>query len=71
MRFQYHNKYPKNGGVDYQAFQREELHKYSVTRFSDGKVAFTDRRPRRDSKYYNYNYLIWDLKENCQINLNN
>lgn len=65
MKFITHCKFPKGGGVDYQAFQREELHRFSVIRLSDSKQAFADRRPRRDSKYWIYEYLVWDNRENC------
>ena len=65
MKFITHNKYTKNGGVDYAAFRREELARFSVTRLKDGKEAFANRRIRRDSKYWNSDYMVWDLRENC------
>ena len=69
MKFINHSRHTKNyGGVDYAAYQREELHKYQVIRLSDSKSAFVNRMPRRDSKYRGHDYIIWDLRDNRQIN---
>ena len=44
-------------------------YKYSIFRYSDGAEAFTDRMPRRDSKYWDKGtYMIWDVKANEKIN---
>ncbi len=38
---------------------------YEIIRLSDGNVAFSGRRPRKDSKYWNdAKYLIWNLERN-------
>ncbi len=42
-----------------------ENSRYEVIRLSDDSVAFCDRRPRKDSKYWkDSKYLIWDLERN-------
>lgn len=66
MKFITNIPFPKNGGVNYQALSRQQESAYSVTRLSDGKEAFTARRPRRDSKVWNKaGFMVWDLKNNC------
>ena len=50
----------------YQAAQLKELFKYSITRLSDGKEVYVDRRPRRGSKWWGFEYLVWDNKNNCR-----
>lgn len=45
--------------------QREQFH-FEIHRFSDKKVAFTNRRPRKGSKFWSLDFLVWNLKENCQ-----
>lgn len=55
--------YPRRRG-----FNTQTNCKYSVTRYSDGAVAFTDRMPRRDSKYWNKcAYMVWDVQANQEI----
>ena len=41
-----------------------ENHKYEVVDLVNNKVAFSNRMPRKDSKFFNFNFLIWNLKEN-------
>ncbi len=45
-------------------------YKYEISSLNYGEgipVYFTDRKPRKDSKYFSHRYLIWDLKANCQV----
>ena len=57
--------YPKTFGHNEATLLRENS-KYVVCRFVDGAEAFVDRRPRKDSKVWDYNYLVWDIKNNCK-----
>lgn len=41
-----------------------ENYKYEVVDLVNNKVAFSNRMPRKDSKFFNSNFLIWNLKEN-------
>lgn len=42
--------------------------RYEVFRADDNKVAFTNKKPRKDSKYWQYpDYLVWDLKDKSRI----
>jgi hypothetical protein len=41
-----------------------EYYKYEVVDLVNNKVAFSNRMPRKDSKFFNFNFLIWNLKEN-------
>lgn len=54
-------------GIDYAKCQREENAKYTITRLSDGAVSYRDRLPRCDSKFWSYNFMIWDQEANQQI----
>ena len=42
-----------------------ENYKYEVVDMVNNKVAFTNRMPRKDSNFFNFNFLIWNLKENA------
>jgi len=42
-----------------------ENYKYEVVDMANDKVAFTNRMPRKDSNFFNFNFLIWNLKENA------
>ena len=42
-----------------------ENNKYEVVDMVNNKVAFTNRMPRKDSNFFNFNFLIWNLKENA------
>lgn len=42
-----------------------ENYKYEVVDMVNNKVAFSNRMPRKDSKFFNFNFLIWNLKENA------
>ena len=42
-----------------------ENYKYEVVDMFNNKVAFTNRMPRKDSNFFNFNFLIWNLKENA------
>ena len=42
-----------------------ENYKYEVVDLLNNKVAFSNRMPRKDSKFFNFNFLIWNLKENA------
>ena len=42
-----------------------ENYKYEVVDMVNDKVAFSNRMPRKDSKFFNSNFLIWNLKENA------
>lgn len=42
-----------------------DYYKYEVVDMVNNKVAFTNRMPRKDSKFFNFNFLIWNLKENA------
>ncbi len=62
MKFIKNNSNPSSGNA--LTLVRENS-AYEVMRLSDDSVAFCDRRPRKDSKYWNdAKYLIWDLERN-------
>ena len=42
-----------------------ENYKYEVVDMVNNKVAFTNRMPRKDSNFFHYTFLIWNLKENA------
>ena len=39
-----------------------ENHRYEITRLSDRKVAFSDRKPRKDWRGWHGNFMVWDIK---------
>ena len=41
-----------------------ENRRFETCRLNDGQVAFSDRKPRKGSKYWTDNYIVWDLVEN-------
>lgn len=42
-----------------------ENSRYEICRLKDGKVSFTYRRPRKDSRYWDDSeYMVWDLERN-------
>lgn len=39
-----------------------ENNRYEIYRYSDGKVAFSNRKPRKDWRgWTNSNFMVWDL----------
>jgi len=44
----------------------DQLSHYTVTRLEDGKVYRTNRRPRKDSKVWGFQFLVWDNERNEQ-----
>jgi|Laugrespbdmm15sd_2_1035082.scaffolds.fasta_scaffold23325_2 hypothetical protein len=44
-----------------------ENYKYEVVDMVNNKVAFTNRMPRKDSNFFHYTFLIWNLKENVAV----
>lgn len=56
--------YPKND-VYSETTILEENNNYSVYRLSDRAESFVNRCPRKDSKYWGYKYVIWDIRNNC------
>ena len=59
-------KYKPTSGVDYVQCQNQENHRFHIYRYSDGTEAYSNRRPRIDSKYRDVSkYLIWDNQRKC------
>lgn len=55
-----------------QGFNENLSSRYTVTDLERSNkqynyIAGVDRIPRRDSKYWNFRYMIWDVKGNYQI----
>lgn len=44
-----------------------EAYKYEIMSVGNNLSAFSDRRPRRDSKYASYKFVVWDLARNEQV----
>ena len=61
MRFQKNNDNPTYSNP--LTIVRENR-RFETCRLEDGQVAFSDRKPRKDSKFWNHNYIVWDLVEN-------
>lgn len=44
------------------------LFAYSITDLRNMKEKYVDRKPRRDSKWWDTTrFLIWDNKNNCEV----
>ena len=61
MRFQKNNDNPTYSNP--LTIVRENR-RFETCRLDDGCVAFSNKKPRKDSKYWNLNYIVWDLVEN-------
>lgn len=61
-------KWPHVSGVDYQRAQIEESHRYHIVNINNNKEAYSNRKPRRDSKFFSFNFMVWDSERNCQVN---
>ena len=42
-------------------------YKYEIIDVNKPKSAFSNRCPRKDSKYATYHYLVWNLRENHRV----
>ncbi len=53
-------------------FNHDHGTKYTVTDLERSNErhnyeAGTNRRPRRDSKFWSHRFMVWDAERNCQI----
>jgi hypothetical protein len=53
-------------------FNHNHSTKYTVTDLERSNEthnfeAGTNRMPRRDSKFWSYRFMVWNVKEKCQI----
>lgn len=47
-----------------------ENYRFEITRLSDNKVAFSDRKPRKDWRGWNKNYMdymVWDIQNKERV----
>lgn len=45
----------------------QQSFRFTVSRFSDGKDFYIDRKPRRGSKWWDDSkYLVWNNRDNCK-----
>jgi hypothetical protein len=44
-----------------------ENYQFEIMRLDKDVTAFSDRKPRRDSKFAGHNYVVWDLRRNEQV----
>ena len=44
-----------------------ETSKYETVNLENNKCAFSNRRPRKDSKYASYPYMVCSLEENYEV----
>ena len=65
MKFVTHTPKISRNGVNYASAQTEELNRYHITRFEDGKQAFSNQRPRKNSIFWGHDHLIWDTQHNA------
>lgn len=61
MKFRTDDKNPTFSG---RLTLARENSRFEITRHSDGKVAFAKRLPRKDSKFWTADFLVWDLESN-------
>ena len=65
-RFISHSTTTTHDMPDNSARQREEIYRFQIIRLSDNKSAFSNRRPRKGSKFWDDSkFLVWDLQDNC------
>lgn len=58
--------------INRRGFNHHHGTKYTVTDLnrsneSHNYEAGTNRMPRRDSKFWGFRYMVWDVEANCQI----
>lgn len=41
-----------------------ETSRFTVTRLEDGAVCHRNTRPRKDSRFYGFEFLVWDNERN-------
>lgn len=44
-----------------------ESYKYEIMDVERNLCAFSDRRPRRDSKFAGFQFVVWDLERNEKV----
>lgn len=44
-----------------------EHYRYEIMDLENDLTAFTDHKPRRDSKFAGHNYMVWDLERGEKV----
>lgn len=55
---------PKVGGNSIKS--RDESARFCIMEVDSNRMRWTDRKPRRDSKYWGFGFVVWDNENNCK-----